>query len=523
MLRYFLDANSLELAELNKRLNRETVECERAHQELQTLFENIREVFFSLEMPGNRLLQMSTTCEQIYGYTVSDFELNPKLWFDVILDQDKHIVEANFPLVDAGLVVSQEYRIQHRNGEIRWLESRITPTLDINGQTVRIDGVTKDITEKKEVIEKLKKTHSHLLASQRIAHIGSWEIEFLKSGSLRRFEHFWTDETYRIFGYEPGQVEVDDDLFISHVHPHDRALVRVEVRKAMERHSDYTFEHRIITCDDKQKIVRVRARFEFDTATGAPLRMIGTIQDVTAEKRHEREREAITNDLLKQKQHLEQFAYLVSHNLRAPVANIIGFTELISAEETDPETMKKLFTGLSATVRKLDDIIVDLDQILQATQGLMERQEKVMLEDVVREVKLTAEAEMMREGVRIITDFSGADHMVTVKSRLHSIFLNLIHNSLKCNDRSTPAVIRIRSARKKNGKVSLIFSDSNVASGIKGINGSGLGFYKRFEKGIEGKGTSLLMVMKQVESLNGTIHVYNESGAGTEIVIEFES
>jgi len=127
-----------------------TVQLEKTNHELHTLFENMQEGFFSVDMETYQMLQMSKACEEIWGYSFDDFKVNPNLWFDIVLEEDKHIIDANRAVMRAGKPFSQQYRIRHKNGSTRWLESKITPTLNKEGRLVRVDGMTSDITARRE-------------------------------------------------------------------------------------------------------------------------------------------------------------------------------------------------------------------------------------------------------------------------------------------------------------------------------------------------------------------------------------
>jgi len=121
----------------------------KTHDELKALFDNIEEVFFSIKFPEMQLLQISPACEHIYGYPVQEFQTNPTLWYELILDEDKRIIDADYPTMFSGKSFSHEYRIRHKDNTIHWVETKIKPTLDNEKKIIRIDGVTSDITKRK--------------------------------------------------------------------------------------------------------------------------------------------------------------------------------------------------------------------------------------------------------------------------------------------------------------------------------------------------------------------------------------
>jgi len=143
MLERSIEISSEEMIELNQ-------SQKEAHEELKTLFDNIEEVFFSVRFPDMKLLQMSPACEKVYGRSLEEFQANTVLWYEVILDEDKAVIDVNYPNMFAGNTFINEYRIYHKDGTVRWVVTKIKPTLDREKRLIRIDGITSDITIRKE-------------------------------------------------------------------------------------------------------------------------------------------------------------------------------------------------------------------------------------------------------------------------------------------------------------------------------------------------------------------------------------
>lgn len=113
--------------------------------------------------------------------------------------------------------------------------------------------------------------------AQQIAHIGNWEWE-LESGGL-----WWSDEVYRIFGYEPGTLEMTYERFMALVHPEDQVKVHGAVTQALETNDDYRMLHRIIWPDGQIRYVREEGQFE-PNEDGTGIKMVGTVHDVTEQQ-----------------------------------------------------------------------------------------------------------------------------------------------------------------------------------------------------------------------------------------------
>ena len=165
MIERSIELSSKEMVELNSELRNEKEELRKAHKELKTLFENIDEVLFSVDMISYQVIQMSAACEKVYGYTSADFFADGHLWQKVIHPEDMHIADRQLKVLKEGKHVLNQYRIIHKDKSIRWLENKITPTLDDAGKLIRMDGVTNDITLRKVAEQELERSFSILEAT----------------------------------------------------------------------------------------------------------------------------------------------------------------------------------------------------------------------------------------------------------------------------------------------------------------------------------------------------------------------
>ncbi|SEO41922.1 PAS domain S-box protein [Mucilaginibacter sp. OK283] len=247
--------------------------------------------------------------------------------------------------------------------------------------------------------------------------------------------------------------------------------------------------------------------------------IILTLKNITERKNAELERERMTADMIKRNQDLEQFTYIISHNLRAPVANIKGLSGLLyDFEMPDPEYRFPL-DALATSINHLDQVILDLNQILQAGKQVNDKKELVILPQLVDDIKLEIQLMMQQNSVMISCDFATIDELFTIKSYLYSIFQNLIINSIKYRSVSIAPVIHIKSVLD-NDKVILYFEDNGKGIDLAKSGDQLYGLYKRFDFSVEGKGMGLFMVKKQVESLGGQINVKSQPGNGTQFIIE---
>ncbi|WP_233871454.1 PAS domain S-box protein [Dyadobacter sp. CY323] len=229
-----------------------------------------------------------------------------------------------------------------------------------------------------------------------------------------------------------------------------------------------------------------------------------------------------TDELITSNKGLEQFSYIVSHNLRAPVANIIGLAELVNQDTYPMEVKQQFVNEILVNVKRLDDVVSDLNSILQVKRGVSEKRERVSLQQVIDEISSSIQNIIEKENVRIETDFSTVGELFTLKSYLHSILSNLIMNSIKYRRKDIDPVITIKSSLDQD-QVGLSLRDNGMGIDLAGKGAQLFGLYKRFHYHVEGKGMGLFMVKTQVEMLGGKIAVNSAVNQGTEFKVEFSS
>jgi signal transduction histidine kinase len=248
--------------------------------------------------------------------------------------------------------------------------------------------------------------------------------------------------------------------------------------------------------------------------------IVANYRDVTERKEAEIHEARMTRDLVQRNKDLEQFAYIVSHNLRGPVANILGISHILRESNVSEKDRAEALEGIYTATSKLDEVILDLNHILDTKQELNNRKEIVVFSELVDSVVIGMEEIIEKNNVRIVTDFRQVNSILTIRSFLQSIFYNLITNSIKYKQLDVDLVIKISSAPYKNG-VRLIFSDNGMGIDLKTQGSKVFGLYKRFHPvHAEGKGMGLFMVKTQVESMGGEISIRSEVDKGTEFTID---
>ena len=175
-----------------------------------------------------------------------------------------------------------EYGILHPDGQPRVHRSAARVDVDEQGNAVRMFGVAQDITERKWAEEQLLRQEAQLAEAQRIARIGSWELDVVTQHVT------WSDELHEILGYASGEASPSFKAYMSLIPEHERRRVYALLEKAMQTGNRFNFEHSLVRADGAEIWLSVQGIVDRD-AEGKPARVLGVSQDVTDRKRAEEE------------------------------------------------------------------------------------------------------------------------------------------------------------------------------------------------------------------------------------------
>lgn len=208
--------------------------------------------------------------------------------------EDKEAFQDLHQRVCRGETGQLEFRIRGQRGTERWLESHSTPLRETDGTISSVLSVTRDITARKlaeqerlQVENALRASEASMAVAQHITHFGSWELDLTNAGDVNSNSLRWSDEMFRIAGYQPGEVEVSNQLFFHLAHPDDHKAIKSAVADAIHMRREYSIIHRLIRADGVERIVHETARIFFEEQTGQPLKMVGTMHDITEQKKAE--------------------------------------------------------------------------------------------------------------------------------------------------------------------------------------------------------------------------------------------
>src|SRR6516164_1447946 len=253
--------------------------------------------------------------------------------------------------ISGGLPFEMEARLLRTDGQYRWFLLRFNPLLDVQGQVAKWYGTATDIEERKQAEHSLRRSEGYLAEAQRISLIGSfaWKVS---SGEL-----FWSEENYRILGYEPG-TKPTQELIDQRIHPEDIALVQQARERAAQDGKDWDLQVRLLMPDGAVKHVRVRAHATRDDAGN--LEFVGAAADVTEqhESRASLEKAIEEIEKLKEKLFRENLALKEEIDQASLFEEIVGSSGplrnvLTQVTKVAPTDSTVLITGETGTGKEL--------------------------------------------------------------------------------------------------------------------------------------------------------------------------
>ena len=273
---------------------------------LRTVTDNIPDSIFAKDTEGRYLLAnkafatlhgMKTT-DDLLGKTA--FDLFPKERAVALHTDDLQVMRSG------GASMETERTAVDAEGNVRTLQTTKVPLIDKSEKVVGIVGLHRDITRRKEAEQKLRLSEANLAAAQRIAHFGSVELDLVDLQDPEKNPVRWSDEVFRIFGYEPGIVEPSRKSFFRLVHPEEREEVRQSLDYALREARPYAIDFRIIRPDGAERNIHERGDIIFDSKTRKPLRLVGSVQDVTERVQAEIRLNNANQELAEKVQELER-------------------------------------------------------------------------------------------------------------------------------------------------------------------------------------------------------------------------
>ncbi|HHH38130.1 MAG TPA: PAS domain S-box protein, partial [Sedimenticola sp.] len=395
----------------------------------------------------------------------------------------------------------------------RWVAGFIYPIKDQDDRLTEVVLIHEDVSDRIQAEQRLKHSESLLAEAQAIAHLGNWDLD------LKNRRSIWSDEEYRLLGYQPGSITPGIESFLAAVHPEDRQRVERTMQEALEplpgrNDRPYYVEHRVLHPDGRVIEVVENGRVLFDEQ-GRAIRKYGTTMDITRRRQAERELEQHSR-LLEQRvaertaalqasnKELESFSYAVSHDLRAPLRAIDGFSQALLEDygEHLDETGRDYLNRVRRSSQRMGSLIDDLLMLSRLSRRRM-RWEPVDLGALSRRIlgELQEADPENRVTIRVEQGLEthGDPDLLTVAMN------NLLDNAWKYSAGQRQPEIRV--GQRRDGEDSVFFVSDNGAGFDMQYAGKLFGAFQRLHQSSEfpGAGIGLATVARVIHRHGGRV------------------
>ena len=491
----------------------------RSEERFRQLAENINEVFWLGSPDWQKIFYVSSAYEKKWGQNSEELYRNPRIWIEAVHPDDREQVIDDIPkdIDSIGEYVDfREYRIQKPDGQIRWVKAKAYPILDHDGNVIRIAGIAEDITERVDAGEALRNSEAWLAEAQRVAHFGSWILD-LTSGKPD-----WSEEEYRLLGYEPRSVEATPENFISRIHPDDKDYVSKELeRPFQEKNKEYKAEFRIVLPGKGIRWVSERGRLFYD-GQEKPQRYIGTTLDITERKEQEEQ--------LRRSQKMDALGKLtggISHDYNNLLGIIQGYSEQLREHLTHEPKLAKYAHDIQRAAERGSRLTKKLLAFSrQKTPDVTALNLNTLLKDEQHMLEKTLTA-------RIKLTFDLADDLWPVEldsGDLEDAVVNLSINAMHAMESGGELTLNTSNEQLDEAEAQrlhlklgdyVLLSITDTGCGMDEVTKENIFDPFFTTKGERGTGLGLSQVYGFVERSGGSIMVYSEPGHGSRFALYF--
>jgi PAS domain S-box-containing protein len=476
----------------------------------ELLSEHSRDIILFMGNKDGRVLEANAAAVRAYGY--SRDELLALTIEDLRAKHTRSLTAEQMAQADVRGIL---FETVHRRKDGTTFPVEVSSQGATIGSTRALISIIRDITERRQAEAALRLKDELLQLTSQMAKVGGWEFD-PETG-----KGTWTDEVAKIHDLDPAQ-ETNVEMGLSYYAGESRQRVQHAVQEAIELAKPYDLELDMITAKGNRKSVRTMAFPVLQD--GKVIKVQGIFQDITERKKAEQEIRRLNEELEQRvverteqlqaaNKELEAFSYSVSHDLRAPLRAIDGYTRIL-VEDYEPilDTEGKRICGVISTeARRMGQLIDDLLSFSRLGRKEMFRSRidmKALVDSVFDE--LMKEQDPARIEIRVAKLPTANGDL----SLFHQVWVNLLSNALKFTSKKAQAVIEVGCRHSKDENIYYV-RDNGAGFDMEYANKL-FGVFQRLhgESEFEGTGVGLAIVQRIIRRHGGRIWAEGEMEKG---------
>ncbi|MCC9165760.1 PAS domain-containing sensor histidine kinase [Pontibacter harenae] len=492
----------------------------KTEDQYKLLVDGVRDYAIIMLSPEGYVLTWNAGAERMKGYTAE--EIKGKHFSLFYPEEALKIDYPAYELEQAklhGRFEDEGWRIK-KDGSAFWAFVIITAIYDEFQNIIGFSKVTRDLTERKSLEDRLHNASGRLVESEEkfkllIEGVKDYAIFMLDTEG---YIQTWNKGAEHIKGYKAEEIIGKHFSIFYPEEDIQREFPQYELAKAVK---DGRFE------DEGWRIRSDKKRIWANVVITALFNSYGThvgFTKVTRDLSERRRNEELTlknKELQKINADLDNFIYTASHDLKSPIANLEGLVDMLKFEMgSDQQKYAEILQRVDSSISRLGTVISDLTEISRTQNEILEA-ENVNLPTLIAEIKSDLANLITSKDAVVQTDFSGFDNLKYIRKNLRSIFLNLISNAIKYASPDRRPVVSIKT--EKSGADTYIVSVTDNGLGIEKRHKQKIfGMFKRAHSHVEGSGLGLYLVKRILENSGDSIKVDSELGVGSTFTITFK-
>ncbi|TWT56227.1 PAS domain-containing hybrid sensor histidine kinase/response regulator [Allorhodopirellula solitaria] len=451
-------------------------------------------------------------------------------WLDMVHPDDRPVAKAVvMPAFERHETFSFDYRLRTVSGEYRWAIDSGRPKFSESGEFEGYVGSVIDVHERHTAEKALRDRAHELEISEERLRLAAEATGFgTYDYDVETDETVWSDQLYRIFQQKP-KAALQPSLVMRLIHDQDRPKVRKLIEDAKRSAGDESFqcEYRIIRPSGEIRWVLDSGRviFQERRRVRSPVRIIGTLQDITQRKLHEVSLEQAKKSAESANRSRGEFLANMSHEIRTPMAAIIGHTDILKDHLTDPDNLQ-----LVETIRRngnfLLEIINDILDLSKIDAGKVEVANRIVRPDaILAEVRSLMDVRAAEKNLPLRIEFTGPipETIHTDAIRLRQILVNLVGNAIKFTDEGE---VRLRISHGSSGMLTFEVIDTGIGIAPDKIETLFDPFVQADNtstRSFGGTGLGLTICRRLARILGGDIAVESILGVGSRFTLAMEA